>query len=107
MRKPVFLLLLLLAGFSSCDCWIHGSGYVLDKQTKKPVQNVNVYYHKSNDPVRDSAPTDSAGKFGFTIISSGFCRCKVSLDVHKEGYADQQFNTKNAPHDTLFLEKTR
>jgi len=97
------LLIAALTGFSACDCFIHLGGYIVDKNTRKPISNVQVHY-KYREP-SDMEQTDSAGHFEYTIISGGFCSCKLKFDAHKEGYVDQHFNFNKMSNDTIYLER--
>ena len=100
---PFFLLWMLLTGLSSCDCFIHGGGYIVDRNTKQPLNNVRVHYRYRAPS--DVERTDSAGHFEYNIISGGFCSCRLRFDAHKEGYRDKDFRFNSMVNDTIFLEK--
>jgi hypothetical protein len=67
----ILTILIGLTFLTSCDCYQHVAGTVIDKETGRPLQGVTVY-NKNKD--WNKTTTDSTGHFELSSISGGF-RC--------------------------------
>lgn len=110
MRIYLFLILPLLL-LSSCDCMIHMSGYVVDKETKKPLGNVTFGRYEKEDadnPYTRKENTDSTGAFDYTAVTGFICSCQAKLYFSRPGYESLKYNFNNAiANDTIYLEKAK
>lgn len=93
MYRPVayiLLPLLLLLGFSSCDCTRYTYGYVADYETKKIIKGAKVYsYAALDDKIRDERTqyTDTTGWFETAFALNGVAKCgSLKLVISKDSF---------------------
>jgi hypothetical protein len=109
MRSYIIIILAALI-FTSCDCVQQATGVVVDRQTKKPIDNVSLgKYEKegSSNPYSVRDYTDNKGKFDYHSIGGGFPGCEdLVLYFNKKGYkpAKMVMNPRSES-DTVYLDK--
>jgi hypothetical protein len=67
----IMTIIIGLTLLTSCDCYLRISGFVIDKETGRPLAGVTVY---NKSKVQNKTTTDSTGHFELSSISGGF-RC--------------------------------
>ena len=100
--RTLYLLLFLFTFFLiSCDCHTEANGVVLDKATKKPLEDVKVSIYLSTvhkDSLKTPLFTDENGQYKLT---HNYCS-DYMIDFDKEGYTG--FVTSPNENDTIYLE---
>jgi len=100
----VFILLLILA---SCDCQYHLSGVVLDKLTKKPIQDVAIGKTDTTDlenPFNRKVMTTENGTYEIYGVA-GRCN-EITMFFSKDGYETEKIIFPNNSTDTILLQPT-
>lgn len=113
MKKSIFIFIIELSIiyiFVSCDCNQKASGIVLDKMTKKPIDNVSIDKYEKADTNKLSSRlilTDETGQFSYHNISGGLCGCPdVEIYFNKDGYKETKMTLKSfSENDTIYLER--
>lgn len=115
MKRIVQLLILFVGGqiIFSCDCLQHTSGYVLDYETKLPLDSVLISrYFKSDSiyPIDKYIVTNEKGFFEFTGMTGGLFGCpKLKLEIEKQGYENiiKKYRSCCTEKDTILLRKIK
>lgn len=107
--KQLLILILVILVFISCDCLQQAKGIVLDRETKRPIEDVFIYKYKndnSNSPLKLSY-TNEDGQFEYHSISGGFRHCPdLTLSFKKRGYKISEITFASVSvNDTILLEK--
>lgn len=107
MKYTFYVLILILAlTISSCDCYYHLSGVVVDKTTRKPISNVAIGKTDTTDldnPFNRKTYTDNAGKFELSGVS-GRCN-KITMYFSAKDYQTQKITFRNGARDTIYLQR--
>jgi len=112
--KNIAGFILLVSLLTSCDCFRHIQGVVVDAETGLPIADSEVFIdYSSKDTLNNSkykTYTDSTGVFEYTYMKSGICGCsKTKLLIKKQAYNDVVKKYKsyraNANKDTIYLFK--
>lgn len=101
-KRNNFVFLLILISITSCDCFQHVSGTIMDKETGKPLEGVTVY-NKNKDWIKIT--TDSTGHFELSSISGGFRCPPISLIIEKENYSTINTKIPSGGIEIIQLEK--
>lgn len=83
MKYGILFFITIVVLFS-CNCHHEGSGYVLDKNTGKPIVNARIEVHTGvpgKDTLSPAVFTDSNGYYSY---SHDFCKDLIS--IQKENY---------------------
>jgi len=102
-KNKLTLLVFIFAVFTSCDCFQHVQGIVIDSETQLPIDSVKV--------MRDAERiiyTDSFGNFEIASVTGGLFACpKISLSFEKEGYnkATKKYKSCCTDNTVVVLEK--
>lgn len=79
----ISILVFIAIKITSCDCLQHVQGFVIDSETRLPIENV-VIKEKGKDWV---IHTDSLGYFELTSMTTSLFSCpNMSISFKKEGY---------------------
>ena len=109
MKYSFYLLIIsLILTFSSCDCYYHLSGTVIDKNTGEPISNVAIGKTDTTDldnPFNRKTYTDEKGKFEVSGVS-GRCN-KITMYFSGKGYLTQKRVFRNGVSDTIYLEQNK
>ena len=102
-----YMLLIAVILFASCkDCTRYTYGYVLDKETSKPIPGVKVRsYAALNDRARDERIvfTDTSGWFETAFALKGVAKCgNLKLIITDTAY-NTTYEVDMPQGDTVFL----
>ena len=70
MKKAFCLVIVILFCFISCDSFRYAQGIVVDKETREPLGNINIYNGSSSKDEYIFTQTDSIGYFEFSFITA-------------------------------------
>jgi len=88
------LLVMILFGFTSCDCVQYASGIVVD-ETLEPLSGVQVHKEYREGI---TVETDQEGNFEIEGISGGIYECPpMTVIIMKDGYETQRVTIKDSP----------
>lgn len=107
MRSLLLFALIFLLGFASCkNCTRYTYGYIIDRETSKPIQGAEVRSHAAlDDKSRDHRVTytDSAGWFETAFELDGVAKCgNLKLIISDSNY-HTAYEVDLPPGDTIFL----
>ena len=109
MNKFILPIIILMTAITSCDCFQLANGVVLDKDTKKPIQNVSLGRYETYDPANSfsrQVVTDEAGNFEYRSTSGGMGECDFDLYISKDGYEKVKVHfEQTSENDTIYLKK--
>ena len=107
------LAILIMLCLVSCDCAQIASGIILDKSSKKPIQDVTVskvFSNNSSSHYQSKYLSDTLGRFRvhYIVGSTLFVCPDLKLNFSKKGYSPQNVIYKSiSKDDTIYLEKVR
>ena len=109
MRKPLIYILPALF-LISCDCIQEATGIVLDRKTRKPIENVSIGKYEKEDTSNSYSKkiySGKTGQFDYHSTSGGFRKCPdLVLYFSKQGYKTSKMTFESvSSNDTVFLEK--
>ena len=107
MRQKFTLIFILFLTLTSCDCQYQLSGIVLDKLTKKPIENVAIGKTDTTDldnPFNRKTMTRENGEYEIYGIA-GRCN-EITMFFSKDGYETQKIIFPNNSTDTILLQPT-
>ena len=116
MTKKITIAVLILILFQSCECWFLVNGYVVDSQTKEPIEGVNLEYLNVKSEkilrrsgqlgeVRDNFITDSTGFFFMQSDNYGLCPdIEPRIRIWKAGYQTKELTVQDNTTDQLSIE---
>lgn len=84
--KFILLLFLVLISFISCDSFRYAQGFVIDKETRKPLVNVDIYNRPSSKYEYILTHTDSVGYFNFRYTTGGIFGGPREFWIKEDGY---------------------
>jgi hypothetical protein len=105
--KRKFPIIFILLTLTACDCQYHLSGLVLDKLTKKPIQDVAIGKTDATDldnPFNRKTMTSENGDYEIYGIA-GRCN-EITLFFTKAGYETKKITFQNNSTDTILLQAT-
>lgn len=110
--KQFIIYIISVLTLTSCDCFQHATGIVLDRQTRKPIENVSLYKFKKNDSANSYSKriyTDKQGQFDYHCTSGGLMGCPdLILYFNKQGYKTIKMTFESfSTNDTVFLDKVQ
>lgn len=100
MKKASYLVIVVLLCFISCDSYHIAQGIVIDKETKLPLSNVEVYSKH-----RHEAKTDSVGHFNLSYVT-GYKTPHV-IYIEHEGYKPLEVKFKNRKEQIVEIEEIK
>jgi len=112
LKQPIslFLLLILLSHLSCKNCTRYTYGYIIDRETSKPIQGAEVRSHAAlDDRSRDHRVTytDSTGWFETAFELDGVAKCgNLKLIISDSNY-HTAYETDLSPGDTIILYRVR
>lgn len=109
MRQFIIYILTALT-LTSCDCIQQATGIVLDRQTRKPIDNVSLGKYEKEDSANSYSRriyTDKQGHFDYHSTSGGLRKCPdLILYFNKQGYKTSKMTFESfSANDTVFLDK--
>ncbi|WP_146104982.1 carboxypeptidase-like regulatory domain-containing protein [Nonlabens tegetincola] len=107
MRQKFLIIFILFLTLGSCDCQYHLSGVVLDKLTKKPIENVAIGKMDTSDLNNSFNRKTMTGENGDYEIYGFAGRCnEITMFFSKDGYETQKIIFPNNSTDTILLQPT-
>lgn len=107
MRQGIPIIFILFLTLTSCDCQYHLSGVVLDKLTKKPIQDVAIGKTDTTDldnPFNRKTMTRENGDYEI-YGTAGRCN-EITMFFTKDGYETRKITFQNNSTDTILLQPT-
>jgi hypothetical protein len=107
MRQKFPIIFILFLTLASCDCQYHLSGVVLDKLTKRPIENVAIGRTDTTDldnPFNRKTMTQAKGNYEIYGIA-GRCN-EITMFFTKDGYETKKVTFHNNSADTILLQPT-
>jgi hypothetical protein len=105
MKRKIPITFIVLLTSLSCDCQYQISGVVLDKLTKKPIQDVAIGKTDSTElenPFNKKTMTGENGDYEIFGIA-GSCN-EITMFFSKDGYESKKFIFQNNSNDTILLQ---
>lgn len=111
MSRLMLFALLIVLGLTSCkNCTRYTYGYIIDRETSKPIQGAEVRSHAAlNDRSRDHRVTytDSTGWFETAFKLDGVAKCgNLKLIISDSNY-HTAYETDLPQGDTIFINRVR
>ncbi|POS00623.1 hypothetical protein Q361_1401 [Flavobacterium croceum DSM 17960] len=105
LKKAYLIILIVFINlFISCDCLQNGSGIIVDEETKKPINNVEIK-EVGKDFIQHS---DENGYFEIHHISGGLFSCSdITIIVSKKEYISDTIEIKNGEDKLIKLFKLK
>lgn len=104
MRQKFPIIFILFLTLTSCDCQYHLSGVVLDKLTKKPIEDVAIGKTDTtnlDNPFNRKIMTRENGEYEIYGVAG---RCdEITMFFAKDGYETQKLIFQNNSTDTILL----
>jgi hypothetical protein len=107
MKQRFSIIFILFLTLTSCDCQYHLSGVVLDRLTKKPIENVAIGKTDTtnlDNPFNSKTMTQKNGDYEIFGIA-GRCN-EITMYFSKDGYETQKMIFPNNSTDTILLQPT-
>ena len=107
MRQNFPIIFILFLTLISCDCQYHLSGVVLDKLTRKPIENVAIGktdITDLDDPSNRKTMTRKNGEYEIYGVA-GKCD-EITMFFTRDGYQTEKVTFENNSNDTIFLKPT-
>lgn len=107
MRQGIPIIFILFLTLTSCDCQYHLSGVVLDKLTKKPIQDIAIGKTDTTDldnPFNRKTMTRKNGDYEI-YGTAGRCN-EITMFFTKDGYETRKITFQNNSTDTILLQPT-
>ncbi len=107
MKQKFPIIFILFLTLTSCDCQYHLSGVVLDKLTKKPIEDVAIGKTDTTDldnAFNRKTMTRENGDYEIYGIA-GRCN-EITMFFSKDGYETQKIIFLNNSNDTILLQPT-
>lgn len=107
MRQGIPIIFILFLTLTSCDCQYHLSGVVLDKLTKKPIQDIAIGKTDTTDldnPFNRKTMTRENGDYEI-YGTAGRCN-EITMFFTKDGYETRKITFQNNSTDTILLQPT-
>lgn len=111
MRSLLLFISIFILAFASCkNCTRYTYGYIIDRETSKPIQGAEVRSHAAlDDKSRDHRVTytDSAGWFETAFELDGVAKCgNLKLVISDSNY-HTVYEADLPPGDSIFLYRIR
>lgn len=100
--KSTSLLIVILIGLASCDCYQVVSGIVLDSQTNQPIKNVYVF---NKNKKWSKTETDSLGRFELSNVSGGLHCPPMEIVIEHAEYKTKETKIKAGGFSEISLIK--
>lgn len=101
MKQALYLLFIILF-ITSCDCYQITEGFVLDKDTNKPIIGATLYIKNKE---WNKVLTDSVGHFELSNISGGFTCPPMNIVVECKEYKTYKAEIPSGRERVIYLEK--
>lgn len=111
MSRLILYTLLIVLGLAGCkNCTRYTYGYIIDRETSKPIKGAEVRSHAAlDDRSRDHRVTytDSTGWFETAFKLDGVAKCgNLKLIISDSNY-HTAYEVDLPPGDTIFLDRLR
>jgi len=101
MKNKLYLFVLLISiSFVSCDTFHTAQGTIVDKETKMPLKNVEVYGRHGH-----KTETDSTGHFKLSYVTGR--KSPYTIHFKYGGYKSSEITFENKKEQIIEIEKIK